>query len=82
MVFNIHKAMKTINYTKLLCGLGGDYMKFAKGILIGGLIGASISVLTNPDIVDPRMRKRLIKSGKKIVRRSSNVFEDMIHMFR
>ncbi|QNU68068.1 YtxH domain-containing protein [Ruminiclostridium herbifermentans] len=57
-------------------------MKFAKGILIGGLIGASISVLTNPDIVDPRMRKRLIKSGKKIVRRSSNVFEDMIHMFR
>ncbi len=57
-------------------------MKFAKGILIGGLIGASISVLTNPDIVDPHMRRRLIKSGKKIVRRSGNVFGDMIHMFR
>ncbi len=57
-------------------------MKFAKGVLIGGLIGASISVLTNPDIVDPHMRRRLIKSGKKIVRRSGNVFEDMIHMFR
>lgn len=57
-------------------------MKFAKGVLIGGLIGASISVLTNPDIVDPHMRRRLIKSGKKIVRRSGNVFGDMIHMFR
>ena len=57
-------------------------MKFAKGILIGGLIGASISVLTNPDIVDPHMRRRLIKSGKKIVRRSGNVFGDMNHMFR
>ncbi len=57
-------------------------MKFAKGILIGGLIGASISVLTNPEIVDPHMRRRLIKSGKKIVRRSGNVFGDMIHMFR
>ncbi|PYG87322.1 hypothetical protein LY28_02229 [Ruminiclostridium sufflavum DSM 19573] len=57
-------------------------MKFAKGMLIGGLIGASISVLTNPEIVDPRMRKRLIRSGKKIVRRSGNVFDDMVHMFR
>lgn len=57
-------------------------MKFAKGILIGGLIGASISILTNPDIVDPHMRRRLIKSGKKIVRRSGNVFDDMIHMFK
>ncbi len=57
-------------------------MKFAKGILIGGFIGASISVLTNPEIVDPHMRRRLIKSGKKIVRRSGNVFGDMIHMFR
>lgn len=57
-------------------------MKFAKGILIGGLIGASISVLTNPDIVDPHMRRRLIKSGKKIVRRSGNVFGDMVHMFK
>ncbi len=57
-------------------------MKFAKGMLIGGLIGASISVLTNPEIVDPRTRKRLIKSGKKIVRRSGNVFEDMVHMFK
>lgn len=57
-------------------------MKFAKGMLIGGLIGASLSVLTNPEIVDPRTRRRLIKSGKKIVRRSGNVFEDMVHMFR
>lgn len=57
-------------------------MKFAKGMLVGGLIGASISVLTNPEIVDPRTRRRLIKSGKKIVRRSGNVFEDMVHMFR
>lgn len=57
-------------------------MKFVKGMFIGGLIGASISLLTNPQVVDPRTRKRLIKSGKKIVRRSSNVFDDMVHMFR
>lgn len=57
-------------------------MKFARGMVIGGLIGASISILTNPDIIDPHMRKKMIKSGKKIVRRSNNVLGDVIHMFR
>jgi len=55
---------------------------FCRGLVIGGLIGASISVLTNPEIVDPHMRKRMIKSGKKIMHRSNNVFGDMMHMFR
>lgn len=57
-------------------------LRFAKGLVIGGLIGASISILTNPEIVDPRMRKRMIKSGKRIVRRSGNVLGDMMHMIR
>jgi len=55
---------------------------FCRGLVIGGLIGASISVLTNPEIVDPRMRKKMIRSGRKIMNRSSNVFGDMMHMFR
>jgi gas vesicle protein len=55
---------------------------FTKGLVIGGLIGASISVLTNPDVMDPHMRKRMIKSGRKIVRRSNHVIGDMIDLFR
>ncbi len=55
---------------------------FAKGLLIGGLIGASLSVLTNPEIVDPHMRRKMIKSGRKVWRRSNNVFCDMMQMFR
>ncbi len=55
---------------------------FARGLVIGGLIGASISVLTNPEIVDPHMRKKMIKSGRKIWRRSHHVFGDMLHMLR
>ncbi len=55
---------------------------FTKGLVIGGLIGASISVLTNPEVVDPRMRKRMMKSGRKILHRSNNVLGDMIQMFR
>jgi len=55
---------------------------FARGLVIGGLIGASISVLTNPEIVDPHMRRKMIKSGRKIWHRSNHVFGDMMHMFR
>ncbi|MDF2985196.1 MAG: hypothetical protein K0R50_706 [Eubacterium sp.] len=55
---------------------------FTRGLVIGGLIGASISVLTNPEIVDPHMRKKMIKSGRKIWRRSNHVFGDMMHMLR
>lgn len=55
---------------------------FAKGVVIGGLIGASISILTNPEIVDPHMRKKMIKSGRKIMRKSNHVLGDMVHMFR
>ncbi len=55
---------------------------FARGLVIGGLIGASLSILTNPEIVDPHMRKKMVKSGRKIWRRSNHVFGDMMHMLR
>ncbi|ACL75552.1 MULTISPECIES: YtxH domain-containing protein [Eubacteriales] len=55
---------------------------FTKGLVIGGLIGASISVLTNPEVVDPRMRRRMMKSGRKILHRSNNMLGEMIQMFR
>ncbi len=55
---------------------------FTKGLVIGGLIGASISVLTNPEVVDPRMRRRMMKSGRKIIHRSNNMLGEMIQMFR
>lgn len=55
---------------------------FTKGLVVGGIIGASISVLANPEIVDPRTRRRMIKSGRKIWRRSNHMIGDMVHMFR
>ncbi|HEX2928034.1 MAG TPA: YtxH domain-containing protein [Ruminiclostridium sp.] len=55
---------------------------FTKGLVIGGLIGASISVLTNPEVVDPRMRRRMMRSGRKILHRSNNMLGEMMEMFR
>jgi hypothetical protein len=58
------------------------YGRFTKGLIIGGLIGASISVLTNSDIVDAKMRRNMIKSGKQICRRSRHAFGDIIDLLR
>jgi gas vesicle protein len=58
------------------------FRNFTKGLVIGGIIGASISVLTNPEVVDPRMRRRMMKSGRKILHRSNNMLGEMIQMFR
>ncbi len=55
---------------------------FTKGLVIGGLIGASVSVLTNPEVIDPRMRRKMMKSGRKILHRSNNVFGEMFQLFR
>jgi len=55
---------------------------FARGLIIGGLIGASISVLTNSDIMDPRTKKKMIKSGRRIMSGSNNMISDIASMFR
>ncbi len=55
---------------------------FTKGLVIGGIIGASIGVITNSDIMDPHMRKKMVKSGRKLMRRSNHVIGDMIDLFR
>ncbi|HEY5583579.1 MAG TPA: YtxH domain-containing protein [Ruminiclostridium sp.] len=54
---------------------------FARGLVIGGLIGASISVLANSEIVNPHMRKKMMKSGRKIMSGSNNVLSDIAHLF-
>lgn len=58
------------------------YARFTKGLIIGGLIGASISMITNPDIVDPKMKRNMIKSGKQIYRRSRHAICDMMDLLR
>lgn len=55
---------------------------FTRGLLIGGLIGASMSMFSNNDGMRTRKNRRMMKVGKSFLRRSGNVVEDVIDMFR
>jgi gas vesicle protein len=55
---------------------------FTRGLLIGGLIGASLSMLSNPDGVKSRKNRRVMKAGRNLLRKSGNVVEDVVDLFR
>lgn len=55
---------------------------FAKGLIIGGLIGASISMAMSPGGMKNKTRKKLMRAGRNMMRRPGNIISDMIDVFR
>lgn len=55
---------------------------FTRGVVIGSLIGASVSMLMNNDMMSGRNRRRLIKNGRNMLRRSGSIVGDMVDLFR
>jgi len=55
---------------------------FRKGLIIGGLIGASVGMMMGPEMMKNRTRKKLMRSGRNMLRRSGNIISDVIEMFR
>lgn len=55
---------------------------FTKGLLIGGLIGASISMMSNSDMMKPRTRRRMMRAGRTLLKRSGGILGDVVDIFR
>lgn len=55
---------------------------FTKGLIVGGLIGASVSMVMNPGGMKSKTRKKLMRTGRSMMRKSGNVIADMIDIFR
>jgi len=55
---------------------------FARGLIIGGIIGATISAMANSDMMGRGGRRRISRSGRNILRKSGNLVEDVIDLFR
>jgi len=55
---------------------------FTKGLIIGGLIGTSIGMMMGPDMMKSRTRKKLMRNGRNMIRRSGNLISDVIEMIR
>lgn len=51
---------------------------FARGLIVGGMLGASLSMMMNPDPMRGRTRRRMMRGGKGILRRSGSLLGDVI----
>jgi|GEM_PF-443567 len=55
---------------------------FMKGVMIGGLVAVSVGFMMNTDIMSNRTRRKMVRSGRNLVRKASNVICDAVDLFR
>ena len=54
---------------------------FTRGLIVGGLIGASVMMM-NPDMMNNRTRKRIMRGGRTLMRRSGGLLSDVMGLLR
>ena len=55
---------------------------FSRGLLIGGLIGATVSLMSNSGNEKTRKSRRVLRAGRNLIRKSGSVVEDVVDLFR
>lgn len=58
------------------------HTRFARGLIIGSIIGASVGMMLGPDIMNHRTKKRMMRAGRNWLRRSGSLVNDLFHVFR
>lgn len=63
---------------------GSETMRtgFTRGMIIGSIIGASVSMMMNPDMMKGRNRRKMMRNGRNLLRKSGNVVGDIVDIFR
>lgn len=54
---------------------------FTRGLIVGSLIGTSIGMMM-PDMKHSKARKRMMRNGRNMLRKSGNIISDMVDVFR
>lgn len=55
---------------------------FVKGLIIGGVVGASVSMMMSGNSEARKSRKKLTRGGNDFLRKSGQVVNDVIELFR
>ncbi len=55
---------------------------FVKGMMVGGIVAASVGLVMNTDMMSGRTKKRMIKGGRNLLRKSSGIIGDVADLFR
>ncbi len=54
---------------------------FTSGIVLGGIVGATMSMIINKDINVNKTRKRMMRIGKNVYKKSMRMISDIGDMF-
>jgi hypothetical protein len=49
---------------------------------MGSIIGASVSMVVNSDMMNGRSRRKMKKTGAELMRKSGSIIGDVIDLFR
>ena len=55
---------------------------FTRGLVLGSVIGASMSMMMNTDMMNTRKKKRMMKSGRNLLRKSGNIIVDVVDLLK
>jgi len=55
---------------------------FTTGLIVGSMIGASVSMMINQDMMKSRNRRKMVKAGRNFIKKSGNIIGDVVDMFR
>lgn len=55
---------------------------FTKGLIIGGIVIGAVSMAVSSDLMSSRGRRKAMKSGRRFLRRSGSVMNDVAGVFR
>ena len=55
---------------------------FMKGMMVGGIVAASIGFMMNSDMMSGRTKRKMIRVGKNLLRKTGSVISDVADLFR
>ncbi|MCX7710328.1 MAG: YtxH domain-containing protein [Clostridia bacterium] len=55
---------------------------FTRGLIVGSIIGASVSMMMNPDMMKNRSKRRMMRNSRNFLRKSGHIIGDVMEMFR
>ncbi|NLD48816.1 MAG: YtxH domain-containing protein [Clostridiaceae bacterium] len=55
---------------------------FTRGLIIGGIIGASVSMAMNSDMMNGRSGRKMKRNSMDLMRKSGSLISDVIELFR
>lgn len=55
---------------------------FVKGVIVGGLLTASIKMMMNSDMMSSGTKKRMMRDGRTFLRKSGGFINNVVDLFR